>query len=123
LVERQVEVLERELATDLHERTRDGDPAAVEPRVERDERTVTRRVEDADELLTHEDRVREDDAAPEHRGEGLGDRGLPGAGRPEGRRGSGHERDARTPRASPERRRRSRSLRTPREPAPGPSSR
>src|SRR5213076_1676220 len=60
LVERQVEVLERELATVLHERTRDRDPAAVEARVERDERTVTRRVEDADELMTHEDRVRED---------------------------------------------------------------
>src|SRR5207244_13007608 len=86
--ERQIEVLERELATDLDERTRDRYPAAIEPRVERDERTVTRRVEDADELLTHEDRVREDDAAPEHRGEGLGDRGLPGGGRCEEKDGS-----------------------------------
>src|SRR5207237_3197320 len=74
---------ERELATDLDERTRDRDPAAIEPRVERDERTVTRGVEDADELLTHEDRVREDDAAAEHRGKGLRDRGLAGARRPE----------------------------------------
>src|SRR5207248_10599588 len=83
LVERQVEVLERELATDLHERTRDRDPAAVEPRIERDERTVTRRVEDADELLTHEERVREDDAAAEQRGKGLRVRGLAAARRPE----------------------------------------
>src|SRR5439155_11256299 len=83
LVEGEIEVLERELATDLDERTRDGDPTAIEPRVERDERTVPRGVEHADELLSHEDRVRQDDAAAEHRGKGLRDRGLAGAGRPE----------------------------------------
>ena len=62
-VVREVEVLQRELATDLHERARDRYPAAVVPGIERDERTVTRRVVDADDLLSDEHGVRDDDAA------------------------------------------------------------
>src|SRR5437867_904955 len=80
LIEGEVEVFERELTTDLNERTGDRNPAAIEPRIERDERPVPRRVKDADDLLTDEDRVRKDDAAAQHRGERLRDRGLPGAG-------------------------------------------
>ena len=74
LVEREIEIFERELATDLDERTRDRHPAAVEPRIEGDQGTVPRGIEDSDDLLTDEDRVRQDDAAAQHRGEGLGDR-------------------------------------------------
>src|SRR5207245_7469019 len=77
------EVFERQLAPDTDERTRDRDPASVEPRIERDERAMARWVEDPNDLLTDEDGVWQDDAPAEHRREGLRDRGLPGAGRPE----------------------------------------
>ena len=43
-------------------------------RVELEERTVTRRVEDPDDLLTDEDRVRQNDAAAEHRRKRFRDR-------------------------------------------------
>src|SRR5207244_1293349 len=79
----EIELLERELPADLHERARDRDPAAVEALVERDERAVPRRIEDADELLADLNDVRDDDVALEEGRERLRDRRLSGAGRAE----------------------------------------
>jgi len=78
-VEDEIEVLEGQL-TRPRRRTRHRDPAAVEARIELDERTVTRRVVHTDDLLADEDRLRHDDAALEHRGERFRDRRLAGAG-------------------------------------------
>src|SRR3989441_6497068 len=79
----EIELLERELAADLHERARDRDPAAVEALVEREERAVPRRIEHADDLLADLDDVRDDDVPLEERRKRLRDRRLSGAGRAE----------------------------------------